>query len=160
MSYNNISAELSDADKQLVLDAIVVIKTKMPFLVGLDAKERKRLRKLGAKKEGYAKEVKDTLVANPKIIPDSFGWVEYKKDVDLVTGVDEVYYAILPVFTGIVDTKMALGTEVIGKTDEGYALIKAAARKGGSNLRAALDRIKAILKHKPKTPEPPAPPVI
>lgn len=152
MSYQNIDAVLTDADKTAILEAIATIKTKLPFMVGLEDSERKKLRKLGAKREGYAKEVSDTLTANPTIVPESFGWTGYQKDLNLSLAMDEVFSAILPVFTGISDTKMALGTEVLGKTDEGYSLVKAAARKGGSNLREALARIKAILKRKPKTP--------
>ncbi|HEV7892558.1 MAG TPA: hypothetical protein VGP08_18235 [Pyrinomonadaceae bacterium] len=43
MPDNRISATLSQADRQAVLDAINTIRTKLPFLIDLSPEERRSL---------------------------------------------------------------------------------------------------------------------
>ena len=57
MSYQNISAVITAADKEAVQTAVQTIKAKLPFLVNLNPQERKRLRKMGAVRTAYVQDV-------------------------------------------------------------------------------------------------------
>jgi hypothetical protein len=49
MADNRISATLSAADRQAVLDAINTIRQKLPFLIDLSPEERRALPKKGGR---------------------------------------------------------------------------------------------------------------
>ena len=50
MAENQISASLTPANRQAVMDAIATIKDKLPFLVDLTTEERRTLPKMGDKR--------------------------------------------------------------------------------------------------------------
>src|ERR1051326_1810255 len=72
MSYSNISASLSAADKQAILQAVQTIKTKLPFLVNLNTEERQKLRKMGGGRTAYVQDVFSTASSNSAVIPQGF----------------------------------------------------------------------------------------
>ena len=53
MAENQISASLTPANRQAVMDAIATIKDKLPFLVDLTTEERRTLPKMGDKSRAF-----------------------------------------------------------------------------------------------------------
>jgi len=53
MADNRISANLSPADRQAVLDAVNAIRAKLPFLIDLTTEERRFLPKMGDKSRDF-----------------------------------------------------------------------------------------------------------
>jgi hypothetical protein len=60
MPYQNISANLPDADLQDIKAALQTIQQKLPFLITLNVEERRKLFKMGDKSLAF---VKNSLVA-------------------------------------------------------------------------------------------------
>ena len=155
--YNNISAAIAAADKQAILQAVQTIKTKLPFLVNLNETERRNLRKMGAVRTAYVQDVYSVSAGNPSAIPAGFNIAEYGKDVTLSKDIMDILTPLLPLFEGLNDTFIALGAELMKQSDECYGYLKVAAKKNSSlNLNDAVKKIADQLKHKPKTPPPPA----
>lgn len=163
MSYSNISATLSAADKQAILQAAQLIKTKLPFLINLTTKERQKLRKMGAVRTSYMQDVYSAAINNSTVIPSGFNVIEFGKDVTLNKDIEDVLAVLIPLFEGVDDTHMALGTELMKQSDECYGYLKVAAKKSSNqNLNQIVKKISDQLKQKntkPKvTPPPPPPP--
>lgn len=132
MSYQNISAAITAADKTAIQTAIQTIKTKLPFMVNLSQQERKRLRKMGAVRTSYVQDVYQAAANNSGVIPASINLTEYGKDVTLMKDMVDVMSWLLPVFDGIGNTFMALGNELMKQSDECYGYLKVAARKSSN----------------------------
>ena len=153
MSYSNISASLSAADKQAILQAVQVIKTKLPFLINLNEQDRKTLRKMGSVRTAYVQDVYSASAGNTSAIPSGFSLPEYGKDVTLQKDLMDILTPLGPVFEGLSDTAMALGAELMHQSDECYGYLKVAANKSSNqNLNVVVKKIADQLKHKPKTP--------
>ena len=155
MSYSNISASLSAADKQAVLQAVQTIKTKLPFLINLNETDRKNLRKMGNVRTAYVQDVYNASATNPGSIPGGFSLAEYGKDVSLQKDLVDILTALMPLCEGVNDTEMALGAELMKQSDECYGYLKVVAKKSSNqNLNDAVKKIAEHLRHKPKTPPP------
>lgn len=145
---NRISAVLTDADKTAILAAIATIKTKLPFLITLEAKERKSLRKMASKRQGYAKNTADGVKAFPNAMPASFPTAEYLKDVNLMATLSDVTPLIMGLASNLDDTMMQLGSELLTNSDLAYGYLKATV-KIDSNIKPIVEKIAAALKQKP-----------
>jgi hypothetical protein len=85
MPDNRISATLSQADQQAVLDAVNTIRQKLPFLIDLSPEERHTLLRMGDKSRGFVAQALEVATLNPDILPRSFDAAEMRKDVELLT---------------------------------------------------------------------------
>lgn len=150
MAYSNLSVSLTPEQKQEIIARINAVKAALPFLINLNANERKSMRKVGDKRAGYINDVRNAVKANPNAIPPSIDVTEYDKDAQLFIDLSEIFEYLKPLFEGVSDTLMASGNEAIRTTDQSYAFLKAAAR-GGGNLDAT---IKDLAKHFAKTAKP------
>lgn len=90
MSYQNISVSMVQADIDAVKAAIATINSKLPFLITLDADERKGLFKLGSKSADFVQDASAASVNFPNILPASFDKVEYGKDTALFKVLSEL----------------------------------------------------------------------
>jgi hypothetical protein len=147
MSYSNISATLSAADKQAILQAVQTIKTKLPFLINLNEQERKNLRKMGVVRTAYVQDVYSASSGNPTVIPSAFSLAEFAKDVALNKELSDIFTALGPVAEGVKDTMMALGNELMRQSDECYGYLKVLAKKSSNqNLTDVVKKIANQLK--------------
>jgi hypothetical protein len=153
MSYQNISASLSAADKQTILEAVQNIKSKLPFLVNLNEASRKNLRKMGNVRYSYVSDVYNAVAGNPGTIPVGFSVNEYGKDVVLHKDLVDILTALNTVVEGLHDTEIALGAELMQQSDECYGYLKVVAKKSSNqNLNSVVKDIAEHLKRKSKTP--------
>lgn len=154
MSYQNISAVLTAADKTAIQAAVQTIKTKLPFLVNLNSQERKRLRKMGAVHTSYVQDVYQAAANNSGVIPASINLAEYGKDVALMKDIVDILSWLLPVFDSIENTSMALGNELMKQSDECYGYLKVAAKKSSNqSLNQTVKEIADQLKQGPRKPK-------
>ncbi|MEQ8757893.1 MAG: hypothetical protein RID09_30855 [Coleofasciculus sp. G1-WW12-02] len=80
MPYQNISATLSDEDKEAIKAAIKTIEEKLSFLVNLSVEERRKLFKMGDKSLGFVQNSLNIAQSNPDILPNSFDFNEFVQD--------------------------------------------------------------------------------
>ena len=83
MTDNRVSANLSPEDIAAVQEAIVTLKQKLPFLIGLTKEERISMLKLGDKSRAFVQKTMELVKQNQDFLPRSFDVEEMQKDVDL-----------------------------------------------------------------------------
>lgn len=142
---NRISATLNAADVTEILASVTTIKSKLPFLISLQATERKKIRKLEQKRQGYFQDVVDGVNAFPTALPSNFPTTEYLKDAGLMTALMQAAPQILGLAANLQDTLMQLGSELLTNSDTAYSFLKTAA-KNDSNLKPTVAKIAAGLK--------------
>ncbi len=143
MSYQNLSVSLTPEQKTDIINQIASVKAKLSFLINLTPAERKKLRKVAEKRQGYVNDVMVAVKANPAAIPSAIDTKEYYKDAQLFLDLSEIHAQMITLFEGLSDTFMASGNEAITTTDQCYGFLKQAA-KGNSNLSTT---VKEISKH-------------
>jgi hypothetical protein len=139
MPDNRISASLSQADRQAVLDAVNTIRTKLPFLVDLSPEERKSLPRMGDTGRGFVAQALEIAEQNPDILPRSFDVAEMRKDVELLNALLPVVTAFAQLKELLDDTYTAVGSEAYAAALLVYQFVRAAGK--GSALDGALDAL-------------------
>jgi hypothetical protein len=94
MPEQRISAVLTPADLDTILESINIIKQKLPFLLTLTADERRALPKAGDKNRAFVLKALEVAVQNPTILPGIFSVEEMKKDVELGPPLQSILLAV------------------------------------------------------------------
>jgi hypothetical protein len=139
MTDNRISASLSQADRQAVLDAINTIRAKLPFLIDLSPEERRTLPRMGDKSRGFVAQAFEIAVQNPDILPRSFDVEEMRKDVELLAALSPIMAALAQLNELVDDTYMAVGSEAYAAALLLYQYARASGK--GAALDSALDAL-------------------
>lgn len=139
MPDNRVSASLSQADRQAVLDAIDTIRQKLPFLIDLSHDERRTLPRMGDKSRGFVSQALEVAEQNPDILPRSFDPAEMRKDVELLAALSPVLAALAQLNELVEDTHVAVGSEAYASALLVYQYARAAGK--GPALDSALDAL-------------------
>jgi hypothetical protein len=139
MPDNRISAALSQADQQAILDAVQTIRQKLPFLIDLTAEERRTLLRMGDKSRGFVAQALNIAGQNEDILPRSFDVAEMRKDVELLAALEPIRAALSQLGELVEDTYMAVGSEAYASSLLVYQFARAAGK--GSALDGALDAL-------------------
>lgn len=139
MADNRVSASLSQADRQAVMDAINTIRQKLPFLIDLTPDERRSLLRMGDKSRGFVAQALEVAEQNPDILPRSFDVAEMRRDVELLSALAPVLNALSQLNELVDDTHMAVGSEAYASALLVYQYARAAGR--GPALDSALDSL-------------------
>jgi hypothetical protein len=128
--YKNISAELSDENKNLVIQKAREIKEILSFLVNLSVEERKTLPVMGP---GSIKFTEDSLgyaEKHPNIVAPYLDIAEQRRDLTLAKQLYDIIEVIGPLWEEITDTYMAVGAEAFAAGRVFYKSLKAASDQG------------------------------
>jgi hypothetical protein len=139
MTDNRISASLSAADRQAVLDAINTIRQKLPFLIDLSPEDRHTLPKMGDSSQAFVAQAIQVAEQNADILPRSFDVAEMRKDVDLLAALAPVRAALAQLSELVEDSYMAIGSEAYTAALLVYQYARAASK--GAALDGALDAL-------------------
>jgi hypothetical protein len=150
MPDNRISASLSQADRQAVLDAVNTIRTKLPFLIDLSPEERRSLLRMGDKSRGFVTQALEVAEQNPDVLPRSFDVAEMRKDVELLSALSPILAALAQLNELVDDTVMAVGSEAYAAALLVYQFVRAAGK--GSALDTALDGMGQRFARKARNP--------
>ncbi|MBW4661299.1 MAG: hypothetical protein KME15_21710 [Drouetiella hepatica Uher 2000/2452] len=140
MSYQNISAQLTETDLQDIQAALETIETKLPFLVHLTVEERRKLFKMGNKSLAFVSNSLTAAQANPDILPASFDLDEFRSDYHLATTLTEVHFRLQQLTEKVDDTLMAVSSEAMNSSLTVYDYVKTAAKKT-PGLKAIADQL-------------------
>lgn len=157
MSYQNISASLSEADIESIKDALNTIQETLPFLVNLTNDERRRLLKMGDKSLAFVSNSVTAAQSNRDILPASFDVEEFARDYQLAIALSDVLIQLRQLAEQVDDTLMAVGSEAMTSSLSVYDYVKTAAKRspGLKVLAGQLgERFKAIKGRSPKPTEP------
>ena len=141
MSYQNISVNLVQADIDAIKAALVTINTKLPFLITLDAEERKTLFKLGPKSADFVQDASGASINFPNILPASFDKAEYAKDTALFKTLADLKFLIDSLQEKLDHTYMAVGSEAMVASLEVYAYVQTAADRT-PGLKTVAEKLK------------------
>jgi hypothetical protein len=139
MPANQISATLTQADRDAVLTAITTIKQKLPFLLDLTIEERKALPKMGDKSRAFVSKALEVATQNPDFLPRSFDLEEMRKDVQLFEAMYPIVMAFVQLQELLDDTYVAVGSEAYSAALQVYNYAKAGGQ--GAGLEAVVDEL-------------------
>jgi hypothetical protein len=127
---NRISAVLAAADKTAILAAIDTIRTKLPFLVNLNADERRQLPKMSDKTIAFDEKCASYMAAHPELVPNYVNTAELTKDRALRTALMDVEQQLQQLVEGIDDTIMLAASEAYTADLSFYQNVRQAAQRG------------------------------
>jgi hypothetical protein len=111
MSYENISASLSAADKGAIKQAIQTLISKLPMLINLSDEERQGRLVLGDKSVAFAMKVVEYTKSHPQFMPGDVSIAELHKDFQLYLDIIGILQMLKPLVASLEDTELAVGTE-------------------------------------------------
>jgi hypothetical protein len=153
MSYQNISAKLTETDLQDIKAALATIEAKLPFLIHLTVEERRKLFKMGNKSLTFVSNSLTVAQSNPDILPARFDLDEFSSDYQLAITLTEVHFRLQQLTEKVDDTLMAVSSEAMTSSLTVYEYIKTAA-KNTPGLKAIADQLSERFKAtRAKTPK-------
>lgn len=139
MPQNRISLKIAADDVVEVEAAITTMEQRLAGLVGLQPEERRELTKMGDKSEAFCRAAVTTLRNHPDVLPRGFSLEEYEADLVALDTLRPLLNRLQRLFDRMVDTEMALGSDLMVASLEGYAHLKVAGRGDGlDTLKEAL----------------------
>lgn len=135
MPQNLISYQLTSADLAAVDGALKTLEDRLASLIDLTPVQRRTLVKMGDKSEAFARKAVEVLNNNPNVLPGNFDLAELRRDL---AGFDQLRSRLMRVariHERMSDSHLALGSDVMSATLEGYAFLKVAGQ--GEGLDAA-----------------------
>jgi len=139
MAYKDISAELSDENKTLVIQSLRAAEALIdPFAANLTQEERREFPVMGKKLFGFAQTTIEYQRNHPHLVPNFSSLAEQEKDMALTVQLREVLEVVEPIYEKIKDTYMAVSAETYLAARVFYDSVKAAAKAGipGTNTIA------------------------
>lgn len=139
MSQNRISLHLSNDDQAIIEGAIGTLEQHLAGLIGLTPDERRELTKMGDKSEAFCRQAVITLGKHPDVLPRNFDVDEYRADLVALDILRPLIARLQRVYERMLDSEMALGSDLMVASLEGYAHLKVAGRGDGlEGMREAL----------------------
>lgn len=155
MTQNLMSLAFSADDLDAIDAALSALEARLTALVALQPEERRGLTKMGDKSEAFCRQTLTVLAQNPQVIPPSFDLVEARADLAAVDVLRPRLARLRRLTERAEDSEMALGSDVMNASLEGYALLKVSGRNQGlEGLRQALSARfgKTARRAEPSTP--------
>ncbi|MEH1859812.1 MAG: hypothetical protein V7L21_17830 [Nostoc sp.] len=154
MADNKVSAKLSSADREAVMQAITTIREKLPFLIDLTTEERKALPKLGDKSRAFVSKALEIGTQNPDFLPRSFNLNEMRQDIELFEALYPILLSLTQLQELVDDTSVAVGSEAYAAGLMIYNYAKASGK--GSGLDSMVDDLGRRFARKAKKVQPQA----
>ena len=139
MPQNRISLRLTNDDVTSIEGAITTMEQRLTGLIGLSPEERRELTKMGDKSEAFCRAAVTTLANHQDVLPRGFSLEEYQADLAALDALRPLLNRLQRLYDRLVDTEMALGSDLMVASLEGYAHLKVAGRGDGlDTLKEAL----------------------
>ncbi|WP_392530271.1 hypothetical protein [Nostoc sp. C117] len=152
MADNKVSAKLSSADREAVMQAITTIREKLPFLIDLTTEERKALPKLGDKSRAFVSKALEIGTQNPDFLPRSFDLNEMRQDIELFEALYPILLSLTQLQELVDDTSVAVGSEAYAAGLMVYNYAKVSGK--GAGLESMVDDLGRRFARKAKKVQP------
>lgn len=113
MLQNRIDVTVAPADVQAALNAVTLIKEKLPFLIDLTAEARRALPKLGDGSRAFVQKALEIAKQNDDILPRSFDVATMERDLELFFDLMPILTAVSRLHELLDDTLTQVGSEVM-----------------------------------------------
>jgi hypothetical protein len=136
---NRISANLTDADRQAILAAVAVIKTKLPYLLNLTPEERMALPKMSDASAAFDDKCATYMDSLPTLVPGFVEVAEVKKDRELYSQLKGVAAELIALGQSMDSTMMVVASELWMADLSFYQNVRLAAKRSVPGAQAAYD---------------------
>lgn len=111
MPENKVSAVLDQTNVDAINSAIAAINTNLPFLIDLNADERKTLTKFGDKSVAFVNKAHELVSQTDEFLPRNFDIDEFKKDIALHSKLYSILQPLRMLMDKLEDTYTQVGSE-------------------------------------------------
>ena len=139
MSQNLIDMKLDAEAPDAISQSMVALETILQSLIALEPQQRRELTKMGDKSEAFCRQAVVAFSENPDVLPRNFDLDGFRNDLATLDGLRPIIGRIGRLYQRLVDTEMALGSDLMNNALEGYAVLKVAGKgQGLDRMREAL----------------------
>lgn len=125
---------------------------KMPPLVTLSDKQRRRIPRVGIRTRGFLELFIEAAQADPTILPAGITLEKFMDQVDLFNGLSLIQTNVADCNTALADSTLAVGAELYATARSGYAMLKTPAGASKVQEQKALMRQRFVTKAKRSQP--------
>ena len=153
MNQNLVSLEFSPAELDAIDGALAVLEAKLDRLIVLSPEQRHQALKMGDKSEAFCRQTEMVLRQNPGMVPGDFSLEEYRLDLAALDALRPRLQRLRTLTDRADDTELALGSDILSASLDGYALTKVIGQGTGlDTLKAAMKTRLARKSRKPADP--------
>lgn len=152
MSQNLIDMNLTAENLSAIDTAFTQLETQFAGLLALTPDIRRQLSKMGGKSEAFCRQAVNILSENPGILPRDFDLEGLQQDLAALDALRPRLIRLTKLYKRMQDSEMALGSDLMTASLEGYAFLKVAGKGKG------LDDLKKMLSVRFARRSPTAPP--
>lgn len=139
MSQNLIDLTFNADALATLDDTLKSLEQQLVGLLALDTYQRRHLTKMGDKSEAFCRQTVDVLGQNIGVLPRNFDYDGLRRDLETLDALRPRLMRLARLHERASDTEMALGSDVMTQSLEGYAFLKVAGKNEGlDNARRAL----------------------
>lgn len=139
MSRNLIDMKLDAEAPDAISQSMVALESILQGLIALEPQQRRELTKMGDKSEAFCRQTVDVLGQNIGVLPRNFDYDGLRRDLETLDALRPRLMRLARLHERASDTEMALGSDVMTQSLEGYAFLKVAGKNEGlDNARRAL----------------------
>lgn len=160
MTQNIIDLELGSEALAAIDAALATLEQQLSGLKGLTVTQRRKLTKMGQKSEAFCRQAVVAFAENPGVLPRNFDLEAYARDLTALDLLRPRAQRVARLHERMRDSEIALGSDLMVNSLEGYAVMKVAGK--GEGLRSLRQMLSARFARNGRgsTPEPgPAEPV-
>ena len=153
MKQNLASLEFSAAQLEAVDAALAVLEENLAELVTLTAVQRRKALKMGDGSEVFCRQTELVLRQNAGMVPADFELAELQQDITTLDALRPRLQRLRTLTDRADDTELALGSDILSASLDGYALTKVIGKGTGlDTLKAAMKTRLARKARKPADP--------
>ena len=149
---NLISLNLSAQDLADVDAALATLRRVFTPMIALRPEQRRELYKMGDKSEAFCRQTLSVLAANPQMVPPNLGLAEAQADLAALDALRPRLLQLRQVVERVDDTEMALGSDIMAISLEGYRLLSVSGK--GEALKSARRELSTRFARGRRTAEP------
>lgn len=139
MSQNLVDMKLDAETPDTISQSMVALESVLQGLIALEPYQRRELTKMGDKSEAFCRQAVVAFSENPGVLPRNFDLDGFRSDLATLDALRPIIGRIGRLYQRLVDTEMALGSDLMNNALEGYAVLKVAGKGQG------LDRMRETL---------------
>lgn len=126
---NSKSVEILKEDVDAIWGAINTLKEKMPYLLALQAKDRRRLVKFGPKSVDFVSDCGKAVAQFPDVVPATFDKAEFERQTAMVDFLNTMLMQLDSLSEKVRDTMSVKGSEAMSGALDAYKYVKTALGK-------------------------------
>lgn len=155
MSQNLIDLDLSQDSLAAMDEALAALEARFANLLSLDVDQRRQLTKMGDKSEAFCRQAVVAFSQNADVLPRNFDLAAYQRDLAMLDLLRPRLARLTRLHERLADTEMALGSDLMSNSLEGYAVLKVAGK--GAGLEGLRQMLSARFSRSRPAPVAPAP---